>query len=409
MARIRFLSSRLVWVKRRFNDIQSTLAVTQFGSPPRRADWVFAGLFLLLGLGETLDSELPGTGVRFWELIVLLAACSGLPYRRSRPPYAFLSAIGLLAIGSVVTPDTEFGITGGIFLALAFSAYALCRWRPANEVYLGVAALLIIVPVSEAIRTGLVSDAIGSFTLWAVVIAIGVLMRYRRVLQINQVEQARLSERNVLARELHDSVAHYVSAIAVQAQAAQYIAKNNPEAAVNAMAEVELTANKAIDEMRRMVGVLRTTDDIARTVASTSLLDLADSALHPAISVSGDHDLSGLAPPVAAAIYRVAQESVTNARKHGRSGTFIQVNCSIGPSEVVLQVSNDGVIGRSDRGGYGLVGMEERVRSLGGQIVVGPAPHNTWSVVARIPRETPRTTPGHIADPSTGDARGGTQ
>ena len=342
-----------------------------------------------------------------WEVVVVVAACAAVPYRRSRPPYLLLLAIGLLAVGSAVTPNSDFGSTAGSFLAMAFSIYALCRWRPAHEVYLGVAALLVIEPVSEVIRTGQVGDAIGSFTLWAVVVATGVLLRYRRVLQINQVEQARLSERNVLARELHDSVAHYVSAIAVQAQAAQYIAKNDPAAAVNAMAEVERTANKAIDEMRRMVGVLRTTDDIARTVASTSLLDLADPSLQPVVSVSGDHDLSGLSPAVAAAIYRVAQESVTNARKHGRSSTFIQVNCSIGPSEVVLQIANDGVTGRSDRGGYGLVGMEERVRSLGGQIAVGPAPQNTWSVVARIPWETTRTTPSHMVDPIGDGAPGG--
>ena len=408
MARFQFFSSRRLWVKRRFNDIQATLAVTQNGSPPRRADWVYVVIFFLLGIAETFDAEPPGSGVRFWEFLALCAACASVPFRRTRPPYLFLLAVGLLAVGSILTPDTEFGMTGGVFLALAFSAYALCRWRPANEVYLGVVAILVVESISEVVRTGRLGDAIGSFTLWAVVLSIGVLMRYRRVLQLNQVEQARLSERNVLARELHDSVAHYVSAIAVQAQAAQYIAKNNPEAAVKAMAEVEMTANKAIDEMRRMVGVLRTTDDIARTVASTSLLDLADTSLYPAVEVSGEHDLTGLAPAVAAATYRVAQESVTNARKHGRSGTFIHVNCSIGPSEVVLQVSNDGVTGRSGNGGYGLVGMEERVRSLGGQISVGPAPQNTWSVVVRIPRETPRSTPAHVGDLTPGTNLGGT-
>ena len=70
-------------------------------------------------------------------------------------------------------------------------------------------------------------------------------------------------------------------------------------------------------------------------------------------------------------------------------------------------IANDGVTGRSDRGGYGLVGMEERVRSLGGQIAVGPAPQNTWSVVARTPWETTRTTPSHMVDPIGDGAPGG--
>ncbi len=93
-----------------------------------------------------------------------------------------------------------------------------------------------------------------------------------------------------------------------------------------------------------MVGVLRSSDDIARTVPSASLADLADSTLSPWIRVNGETDLTGVSPSVAVAIYRVAQEAITNARKHARGVTGIDITCAITPEVVVLQVINDGAL-----------------------------------------------------------------
>ncbi|MFW2382465.1 MAG: ATP-binding protein, partial [Acidimicrobiales bacterium] len=89
----------------------------------------------------------------------------------------------------------------------------------------------------------------------------------------------------------------------------------------------------------------------------------------------------------AAAAFRVAQESVTNARKHARGASYINVNCSIDEDEVVLQIVNNGVTGQRGGDGYGLVGMEERVLAVGGQLAARATPDRGWSVVARIPRD----------------------
>ncbi len=385
MVRIPFLSPRLAWVRQRRNDLRSALAVTQSGAPPRRTDWVLAGLFLILGVLEGL-TEIGFHPSGWFEVLASIIAAAGVPWRRVGRPYPLVASVLVFSLASGFTDDAEFGLTGGAFLSIAFLVYAAVRWRPEADILLALPVVLIAEPVGALLRTGEASGLIGSFTLWTLVAAAALVMRYRFVLQLNNVEQARLTERNVLARELHDSVAHHVSAIAVQAQAAQYVARNDPAAALHAMAEVEATANRAIDEMQKMVGVLRTSDDLTRTVAPRSLIALSDESMHPGVQVTGQSDLSALSPPIAAAAFRVAQESVTNARKHARDASFINVNCTITENELVLQIVNDGVTGQRTEDGYGLIGMEERVLAVGGKIVAGPTPHNGWSVVARIPQ-----------------------
>jgi signal transduction histidine kinase len=345
-----------------------------------------AGLFLILGVLEGL-TEIRSHPSGWVEVLASLIAAGGVPWRRVTRPYPLLASVLAFSVASGFTDDPEFGLTGGAFLSIVFLVYALVRWRPEADIVAALPIILIAEPLGALLRTGVASDLIASFTLWTLVAAAALLMRYRSVLQQNNLEQARLTERNLLARELHDSVAHYVSAIAVQAQAAQYVARNDPDAALHAMAEVEATANRAIDEMRKMVGMLRSSDDIARTVAQTSLLTLGDGTIHPGVQVTGQSDLSVLSPPIAAAAFRVAQESVTNARKHAKNASFINVNSTITDHEVVLQIVNDGVTGQYGGDGYGLVGMEERVLAVGGHIVAGPTPDRGWSVVARLPHD----------------------
>jgi signal transduction histidine kinase len=343
-----------------------------------------ASLLLIIGVLEGL-TEIRSHPSGWFEVLASIIAAAGVPWRRVSRPYPLVVSVLVFALASGLADDPEFGLTGGATLSIIFLVYGAVRWRPEADIMLALPVVLIAEPIGALLRTGVASDLIGSFTLWTLVAAAALVMRYRFVLQLNNVEQARLTERNVLARELHDSVAHYVSAIAVQAQAAQYVARNDPDAARHAMAEVEATANRAIDEMQKMVGVLRTSDDIARTVAPRSLIALSDESMHPGVQVTGQSDLSALSPPIAAAAFRVAQESVTNTRKHATDASFIKVDCTITETEIVLQIVNDGVTGQRSEDGYGLIGMEERVLAVGGQIVAGPTPHNGWSVVARIP------------------------
>ncbi len=362
------------------------MAVRQTGSLPRRADWWLAFSAFLLGSLEMVGDE---TSYAFplVQFVLVVGVSAAIPWRRQQVLVPVAVVLGLQAaidIGIRVSGRVDSGVPGAQQLAGLLLVYSLCRWAPPRQLFTGFAVVIVAATISGvALANPSVSESIMP---WLLVGLAALVMRYRSVLNMNRVEQAKLTERNVLARELHDSVAHHVSAIAVQAQAAQFVASSDPMAAAAAMADVEQTANRAIDEMRRMVGVLRSSDDIARTVPSASLADLADSTLSPRVRVNGETDLTGMSPSVAVAIYRVAQEAITNARKHARGVTCIDITCAVTPEVVVLQVINDGAlesVGAHD--GYGLIGMEERVLALGGELVAGPLPDGGWSVTARIP------------------------
>jgi signal transduction histidine kinase len=186
-------------------------------------------------------------------------------------------------------------------------------------------------------------------------------------------------------------VAHHVSAIAIQAQAAQVVGHANPDAVHAALGVIESEASRALSEMRAMVGTLRegTPPALTPQKGTADLEQLTTSgATAPQVTVSKMGDVTGLPPSVDAAVFRIAQESVTNALRHSRGATTIDVSL-VGDEDVVrLRVANDGeplVPGESEAG-FGLVGMAERVALLGGTFEAGPRQDGGWLVSAILPR-----------------------
>ena len=237
-----------------------------------------------------------------------------------------------------------------------------------------------------------IADVVGGFLILLFFMALGASVRYQENSRLRGMEQIKLREREQLARELHDTVAHHVSAIAVQAQAGQTLAASDPDAAVDALEVIEEEASRALAEMRSMVGVLRADDepDLAPQRGVADIERLAHSAGDlPRVNVELSGDLSALRPSVEAAIYRLAQESITNAVQHARHATAINV-CVAGDDESVrLTVHDDGdasLPDTSSSSGYGLVGMAERVTLLGGTLEAGPSPDRGWTVNAVLPR-----------------------
>ena len=141
-----------------------------------------------------------------------------------------------------------------------------------------------------------------------------------------------------------------------------------------------------------MVRVLRDEDAVAYAPQSgvADLLDLARADATPVVEVSVHGSLTRLAPPVDAALYRLAQESLTNAVRHARGATRVSIDVGRECDTVRLRVSDDG---RTDAGwapepGFGLLGMAERVQLLGGSFSAGPGPEGGWVVEAVLPAET---------------------
>lgn len=384
----RLSTSVLVRLRQGYADLVSALGVAQEPPGAGRIDgWIAGGLFLLGGLElAAADTAYALPGAR---LALLLLVTVGVVWRRRHPLSVSMGTFGAQALLDVATAAdgaADSGTPGGQVLGSILIVYALCRWAPRRDLAVGFGSVLLFAVISGLASNDPSDSAFGTVSPWLLAASVGLVMRYRSVLHANRVEQARLHERNALARELHDSVAHHVSAIAVQAQAAQVVAATDPGAAQQAMREVEETANRAIDEMRQMVGVLRSADDMARAVAHHTLAGLADPLGRPRVVLVGHTDLTVLPPAIGAALYRVAQESVTNARKHARHASAVEVATQVGPAEVVMTVVDDGQGHTGARGeGYGLIGMDERLRALGGTLRAGPLARRGWKVEARIP------------------------
>ena len=202
----------------------------------------------------------------------------------------------------------------------------------------------------------------------------------------------KLLEREQLARELHDTVAHHVSAIAIRAQAGRVVAPSDRAAALDALRVIEEEASRTLTEMRAMVGALRdgAEADLApqRGVADIDRL-AGDGHDRPEVAVERTGDLERLRPTVDAALYRLAQESITNARRHARHATRIRVLIRGDVDLVHLTVVDDGDASAFDprtASGFGLVGMAERAKLLGGTFEAGPNRSRGWTVDVALPR-----------------------
>ncbi|WP_256862609.1 sensor histidine kinase [Microbispora sp. GKU 823] len=210
-------------------------------------------------------------------------------------------------------------------------------------------------------------------------------------------QQARIAaaaERARIARELHDVVAHNVSVMVVQADGAGYAIDGDPEQARRALQAISATGRQALAEMRRLVGVLRQdagspAEEYAPQPGVAQLGDLVrqvrDSGLPTEFTVSGTAQT--LPEGEQLAVYRIVQEALTNALKHGGPGTRAWVEMTYGRGEIELRISDDGRGAAAPRlvGGHGLIGMRERAAMYGGSVDAAPRPGGGFRVVVRIP------------------------
>ncbi|WP_448612193.1 sensor histidine kinase [Geodermatophilus sp. URMC 60] len=205
-----------------------------------------------------------------------------------------------------------------------------------------------------------------------------------------RARRAVLDERVRIAREMHDVVAHHVSTMGVQAGAARRVLDVDPAAARRAIGAVEGSSRTAVEEMRRLVGVLREGDGAVEPPPDLGRLDELVRAERPGLEV--DARVLGeprpLPPSASVSAYRVVQEALTNAVRHsGARRASVRLRWLDDALEV--EVVDDGRGGAGDGGGHGgglgLVGMRERVDLHGGQLDVGPRPEGGWRVRARFP------------------------
>ena len=248
-------------------------------------------------------------------------------------------------------------------------------------------------------------DDVGSFLFAAGIgvvgpMLLGQLLRHRTALnealrekaarlereRADEAEAAALEERTRIAGELHDVVAHALSAMTVQAAAARRQAARDPDKARAAFAGAEVTGREALTELRRLLGVLRTQDEELALAPQPSLAHVAELVRRAAAAgLPTDLRLEGdrrpLPPGIDLTAYRVVQEALTAARDRGHAG-HAAVAVRYGPGDVVVEIADDGA-----REGRRLLGMRERVAVYGGELTTAPSGEGGWRVAARLPVE----------------------
>jgi signal transduction histidine kinase len=353
------------------------------GAPARVwRDWMLVAVLVVVAVLEgVLRPELP------WRAVSVAIAVALVPtvlWRRTHPLLMVAIAFGVCAVSPLLTGGELAELQTMGFLTIL--PYALFRWGSGREMVFGSAIMLcrlgILVLLSQ---TSLGTAAVGVLVL-SVAAACGTAMRYRARARQRELEKVKLLERERLARDLHDTVAHHVSAIAIRAQAGLATMSLRPEAAADALRVIEAEATRTLTEMRTMVRALRRAEDEAAELApSPRIADLARLGAEAGPVV--DVEIDDLSPSVGGAIYRLAQESVTNARRHARHATRIHVRVAADDTSVRLRVTDDGESGNAGATpGYGLIGMTERADLLGGTCEAGPNPGRGWTVTAVLPR-----------------------
>ncbi len=342
-------------------------------------------------------------------VLLLVALGTLLAIRRRWPiPVLWLGALALIPYWILDYVDSGATV---IILVLLYTVAANCERDRALPHVLAVTTLLVVVMVVGVIASEEDLPAIavvGNIVIFATAWILGDSVRNRRA-YLAEVEaraeraeadresaarRAVQEERTRIARELHDVVAHSVSVMVVQAGAARRVLDRHPGQTAESLGIIERTGRNALDELRRVLGVLRSEDAHASTEPQPTAGDVAglvrqwSEAGHP-VQLRVDGAPADLGPGVGLTVYRVVQEALTNVMKHAGPATAT-VDLRYRPDAVTIVVTDDGRGPAADidpvpSAGQGLIGMRERVELFGGELKVGPRPGGGFQVRATLP------------------------
>ena len=408
----------------------SSAALVRTTTPAQRRNDVWLALALLMSavisawLGTVAGFYGENTPAFGWALVYVAALTLPLALRRRFPETTLIVVALAFFVGvSVRIPEIYVGN-----VALFIAMYTVGAWvsdrRRATVVRLAVIAgmfvwLLVVTFQSATDPDGDGPSRAGLFSPFAAYMIIQFLVNAayfggayffgerawadagaRAVLEERTAElerereitaaQAVALDRVRIARELHDVVAHHVSAMGVQAGAARTVLDDDTAAAREALVTVETSAREALTELRQLLETLRTPDadtPAASTVRLQSIPELIahanENGMPTTFAVVGDP--TELPELVQVNLYRIAQEALTNARRHGGPDAAADVRLRFDDDHVELEVANRGREQVAGRAGLGIVGMRERAAASGGTLEAGPRPRGGFLVRARVP------------------------
>ena len=394
---------------------------------PWRTDWIIAALLTGISMSVVmyirdvnpdLVDHLPLTG----SFVAIIVAGVLITFRRAFPISVLLLAsgahfivVGVLLPVTVSMASMQILYFLGIYTAMAYARRRQNLMLAMFAVLLSMAVWLVVADsYARAVQPDefqptfwyYVGTVVMNFAYFGVAIWLGqqawLQAKARDALAESQsvvqqqgerlAEQAVVAERLRIARDLHDSVAHHISLIGVQTAAARRAMATRPELAAQAMQEVEDMSREAVTELRGMLGSLRdVSEDESGSRTVEALAALAEEASGNGLSVSyelvGDPRLAeAMSPMQASNLLRIAQEALTNVRRHS-TATEARMGAPVG-DEIELEITDNGhTVPHITGSGLGHVGIRERVAALGGTAEIGPRSTRGYRVRVTLPRK----------------------
>ncbi len=374
----------ITWVETRQDAFPGPAALT------RLCGWAgFAGFtaFLLVGVVESRQDglALPAVGAA-----VGLTAAAAFFVTRLRFPlvYAGAATVGVAFIGNGYSSDVVW------FCTVLLGAWCVLVVGTRAGVLYGAASVLLF--VGEFLFTTQDQGWVPWTAAMVLIVSVAVLVRHQLVLveklraaQADLAERSRAEERNRIARELHDVIAHSLTVSLLHITSARLAVENEPVEAAGALAEAERLARQSLAEVRATMGVLRSGPGgaLAAPMPDVGQLyelvdDLRRAGADASLVVEGD--LAAVPATVGATAYRIAQEALTNAAKHS-PGASVSVRLDASGHQLELWVESAGPPRQGS--GLGLGGMKERAEAMGGSFAAGPGGQG-WVVHASVPLQT---------------------
>jgi len=341
------------------------------------SQWVECALAVLLtafAVVELIWWIEPGSHpARTWVVAIVPTLAVGLA--RTAPRFATLALGGAWLVDAFPGPPVQVLAAGLAMMGLTFAlgAFSSRPW--------GVLALVVVVCLARDLRVvdGDVVDVAIDQVFIAFCFGAGLLVAHRTRLGTEQAHEAIVRERGVMARELHDIVAHSVSIMVVQAGTARPLADRTDPELAEVLETIEQTGREALIELRRMLGVLRSEEaaaDPGPMPGMDQIEELVEGVRRAGLKVHSEISVSSqVAPGIALCAFRVVQEGLTNALRHAPDSS-VRALVEQDGDDLVVVVHNDGgsmsSVGQDLGSGTGLVGLRERVALCGGRMTAGP-------------------------------------
>ncbi|MDF6045745.1 sensor histidine kinase [Streptomyces sp. JH14] len=366
-----------------------------------------------------------GGGVPGYAVLLGIAQAAALVVGMSRPVSAWWASTVLMVVTARITepgvsPDALFPWTvSGLLLQSGVLFLLALRVRPRRSA--GALVVTLLAALSCTVATTRAHNYVldrGTPVLIAAVL-IGAALRGLRLARTQLVvqeeltagERARrtlLEERNRIARELHDVVAHHMSVISIQAQVAPHLVDNPSDALRENLAGIRQNAVEALTELRHVLGVLRSEDALSQGArhAPQPTLDRLDELLDNVrgaglvVTTATTGVPRPLPPSVELSAFRIVQEALSNAMRHA-PGARVRVETSYGTTGLSVRITNtapDGPPAPQQSMGHGLLGMRERTAMLGGELAAGATPDGGYEVTAILPVSAPAQSAEPVED-----------